>query len=353
MWDVVFNGNGFAESRHEVGSCPIGNASGSYSGTSSDDASMNMSALCDGGKRIQPTRSSEASRVRVPVQLALMDSEPDAESAAIEDIGVTSAACKMPLALCDLRTEKPVEPQISLDTELAAAEPAIARRKSNSKKTHSRPRPQRGSPSHAQENQFQCFRMDAGEKCAPRKRESSLARHYDALDADEWKQCIETSAKHGNSCRSDVFSSLDALTGGKAPAELPPVNRKSSKQTASRFYARHRSTMEAAFAMACEADQCDAGQIRTCMRPSPSGKQPNNFECRSLSPKPFGVSPASAMAIDLDAVTSENKSVAGFTATHYLRPFAICSAKLPSLPPQKSSKAFAWSVPIASPLNVV
>jgi len=372
MWDVVCKGNNFAESRCAGESWPIGNASASYSGKSSDDASMNMSALCDGDMGFQPTRSSEASRMRVPVQLALMDSEPDAESAVIEDIGMTSAAGgKMPLTICDRRTEKSVsetwtefpkqalsenpkaaEAQISLDIELADAKPAIVTRMSKPKRTHGRPRPQRGSTARAQENPCQSFRMDAGEKCDSSKRESSLARHYDALDADVWKKSNETSAMHGNSCGSDVLSSLDALNGYKAPSDVPPVKGKSCKQAASRFYARHRATMEAASAMGWEADQCDAEPVHTCMRHMPTAKQSTHFEFMSSRPKLFGVSPASAMAIDLDAGISDNISAAEFTATHYLIPFAISSAKLPSLPPQKSSKAAALSVPMASPFNV-
>lgn len=273
----------------------------------------------------------------------------------------------MPLALCDRRTEeivsetrpefpqqglaenpKPAETHISLNAELGAAEPAIAPKKPTSKRTHSRPRPQPGSTTRAQENQFQCFRMDAGEKPATWKRESSLARQYDALDADAWNQINETNTMHGR----DVLSSMRALAGCKAPAELPPVKGKSSKQAASRFYARHRATMEAASAMAWEADQCDADSVNTCMRPSSTAKQPNDLEFRSSSRKLFSVSPASAMAIDLDAGISEDKSTTSFTATHYLRPFVISSAKLPSLPPQKSSKASAWSVPMTSPFNV-
>eukprot|EP00930_Biecheleria_cincta_P026476 TRINITY_DN1865_c0_g1_i1.p1 TRINITY_DN1865_c0_g1~~TRINITY_DN1865_c0_g1_i1.p1 ORF type:complete len:662 (-),score=85.52 TRINITY_DN1865_c0_g1_i1:376-2307(-) len=358
MWDVVFNGKCFTESRSEGGSCLIGDTSASYTGKSTDDVGVTMSALCDGDMSSQPLRSSDASSTRVPVQLALMDSEPDEESAVIEDVGMTSGAKKMSSTRCDHRTEKavsetqtalaehlkPAEPQMPMDIQLSDAKPPTAPRKPTSKRTSSRPRPQPGSTVQAQENQCQSFRMDAGERCASRKRESSLARHYDALHADAWKRCNETSAMQSKSFESDVRSSLDVC---KAPADLPPVKGKTCRQPASRLYARHRASMEAASAMACEADQ-----VNTCTRPSPTSKHPKKNEFRPASPKHLGVPPASAMAIDLDAGISKSFPTAEFAGTHCLKPFAISSAKLPSLAHQKSSPAAAWSVPMATPFNV-
>jgi len=363
MWDVVFNGKEISESHCEDCSYLTDDANSSYSCKGSDSANLTLSALCGGDMSSEPRCTLEASRMGGPVQLAL-DKEPDRESVVIQDIDLSSVARNMPLilhdhqmqlapeiAISDARTEiqkqvlmehtEAEEARVSLHAQLSDPELPSTPRKLTSKRTSSRPRPQRGSKVHAHQSSFESFRMDAGEKSCTRKRESSLARHYDALDADVWKQCDDPRARQSNT--------LDDLDGFKAPADLPPVKGKTSKQTASRFYARHRAAMEAASVMAWEPEHFDMNQVHTCTTPS-AVERSNDSESWSFNSKRVGASPASAMSLDLDAGMPKNSSaVPEFTATCCLRPFAISTAKLPSLLPQKSSKVAAWRVPTASP----
>jgi len=386
MWDVVFNGKIVMESHCAgTGACPIGDGCHSKS---SDTKATTMFEICDGDSSFQPTHMSEA--CRSPVPLALMDGEPDVESAVIQDVEITR---KTPLALCDrpsqLASENAAsEAQLCLNAEFSNSKPASIPRKPTSKRASSRPRPQRvhtqqnscqtfcmdagescgartresslachydalDADTYTQQNSCQSFRMDAGEKRGARKRESSLAYHYDALDVDAWQQFNGRSEVRSDICDTGVATrSLDAFNAFKAPADLPPVKGKTFKQTASRFYARHRATMQAASVLNWEQDQCGGDQVSTCMTPSFGAKRPTDIESYS-SPKEFGVPGASAMALDLDAAMSKNVSAAPeFMPSRSLRPFAISTAKLPSLVPRKGSKAAAWSLPISSPVNI-
>jgi len=258
------------------------------------------------------------------------------------------------ISVSDARTEiqkqvlpehpKPEEAHMSLDAQLSDPKPANIPRELTSKRVVSQPCPQPGSEFHAHQNSFEPFRIDAGDKCCTQKQDNIPARQYDTLDADVWKQCDDPSASKSNA--------LDGLDGFKAPAELPPVKGKTYKQTASRFYARHRAAMEAASVMASEPDHCDADQARTCRTPSSAVEPSKDFEPWSFSCKSVGASPAFATALNLDESMARNfPAVPEFTATRCLRPFAISAAKLPSLPPLKSSNVAAWSVPMANPLN--
>lgn len=224
-------------------------------------------------------------------------------------------------------------------------------KKPSSKKLSSRPRHRRSRPDDACQIPCPSFRMDHGETAGACQRESSLARHYDALDASSCKRRDEMTAIHASRTRDCSLSrSYEALDSFTAPVQLPPVKGKTIKGSPSRFSARHRASMAAASVMAWELGSRDTDQIHPHTSASAGLHRAADSKRRSSDVGKSVVAPSSACSLDLDeSVPKDFSERSEFTPTHslpVLRPFAISASKLPRLPSRSQHvNAAEWSVP--------
>lgn len=263
-------------------------------------------------------------------QLALEDGQPDVES------DETKAASSVEVERCSKDVCKPVS---------VPAKPI--------QKKPKRPAVRQGRRDKASRTKCQSFRMDAGEADVGRQRESSLARGYDALEADWRPPGKDTDAVRTRAtCDYSLSRSCDASDDLKAPKELPPVRCTTPMQTTSRFSARHRAAMAAASAMAWEVGsrETKVPELRSdtpvVNRPAPEVRL-----SRSPSRVQSYMPTSSAMAFDLEGhiacSTSTSSQAAPSRALPLLTPFGISASKLPPVPMQrKSQNIAAWRVPV-------